>query len=55
MIGDYGAAMHGFCAGESSDEKIHEESHTAVRTRGEEHVQYFRVFRLANSKKPYQK
>ncbi len=25
---DYAAAMHEFCAGESSDEKIHEECHT---------------------------
>ncbi len=42
MTGNYAAAMHEFCAGESSNEKIHEECHTSVMKRDEEHVQTLR-------------
>ncbi len=40
--GDYAAAMHEFCAGESLDEKIHEECQTAAMKRDEDHVQTWR-------------
>ncbi len=42
VTGDYAAAMNEFCAGESSDGKIHGECHTAAMKRDDDQVQTLR-------------